>query len=138
MSKRGHYKWDAKTKKMIKCEPEKPREVNAPFVLTDDMPATKHMGNQKFYTSKRRFRDATKAGGWEEVGNEVNHRAAAPIDPRAEEKLEAEITKAYYAVRDGQAELSELDKERCKIINKNLKEYNHDRRAVGPDGKPIE
>jgi hypothetical protein len=42
----------------------------APMVIADEMPATQHMADGKFYTSKRKFRAVTRAQGFIEVGND--------------------------------------------------------------------
>lgn len=113
-------------------ELERPRPVDAPFVLTDEMPGTKHPGNRRIYTSKAAFRRATKALGLEEIGNE--EIKDTPQVRKEDPKLEEDIGRAYTMVRDGMAPLSEFDKERCKIINKNLENYNHDNRERNSDG----
>ncbi len=41
------------------------------YVISDEMEATRHMADNKFYTSKHRFREATRAAGCVEVGNET-------------------------------------------------------------------
>ena len=40
-------------------------------VIKDEMEATRHMADGRMYTSKKKFRDATRAHGCIEVGNEV-------------------------------------------------------------------
>lgn len=45
---------------------------SASFVITDEMPATKHMADGKHYTSKAKFRQTTKDHGCIEVGNETS------------------------------------------------------------------
>jgi hypothetical protein len=42
----------------------------APMVITDEMPATQHMADGNYYTSKRKFRAITRAHGCIEVGND--------------------------------------------------------------------
>lgn len=37
----------------------------------DEMEPTRHMVNNKYYTSKKKFRDETKARGCVEVGNDI-------------------------------------------------------------------
>jgi len=44
---------------------------SAPYAITDEMAATRHMADGKYYTSKHKFREATKAHGCIEVGNEL-------------------------------------------------------------------
>lgn len=41
------------------------------YVISDEMPPTKHMANGQMYTSKAAFRQATKDAGCVEVGNEI-------------------------------------------------------------------
>lgn len=99
-----------------------------------------HHGNGRIYTSRSKFRAATKALGLIEVGDQTSWQPTK--DPRKEEKkaeqLEADIARAYYEVRDGMAPLTELDKARCAIINKGLQEHNYDRREYDESGKPID
>jgi hypothetical protein len=42
----------------------------APLVIVDEMPATQHMADGHYYTSKRKFRAVTRAYGCVEVGND--------------------------------------------------------------------
>ncbi|HEV7237263.1 MAG TPA: hypothetical protein VGN15_13830 [Ktedonobacteraceae bacterium] len=51
----------------------------ASYVISDEMAPTRHMADGKFYTSKKKFRDATRAAGCVEVGNET----ATLLKPRA-------------------------------------------------------
>jgi hypothetical protein len=44
----------------------------ASFVISDEMPETRHMADGKYYTSKAKFREATRAAGCVEVGNETS------------------------------------------------------------------
>lgn len=39
-------------------------------VISDEMPETRHMADGQYYTSKAKFRQATKAAGCVEVGND--------------------------------------------------------------------
>lgn len=50
----------------------------APYVISDTMDSTRHMADNKHYTSKSEFRKATKAAGCTEVGNET----ATMLKPR--------------------------------------------------------
>lgn len=43
----------------------------ATYVISDEMEPTKHMADGNTYTSKKKFRDATRAAGCVEVGNET-------------------------------------------------------------------
>jgi hypothetical protein len=45
-------------------------DLAAPMVITDEMPAIKHMADGHLYTSKRKFRAVTRAHGLVEAGND--------------------------------------------------------------------
>ena len=42
-----------------------------PSVISDEMDATRHMADNRMYTSKAKFRRATRDAGCVEVGNEL-------------------------------------------------------------------
>ena len=42
----------------------------AAYVISDEMDATKHMADGRMYTSKHKFRQATRDAGCVEVGND--------------------------------------------------------------------
>lgn len=44
--------------------------LGAPMVIADDMAPTKNMADGEMYTSKRKFREVTRAHGLVEVGND--------------------------------------------------------------------
>lgn len=50
--------------------------------IPDEMPATKHMANGQHYTSKRKFRIATKDAGCVEVGDAPMTRNRPTFDKR--------------------------------------------------------
>lgn len=56
----------------------------APYIISDDMAPTRHMADNRMYTSKAKFRRATKDAGCIEVGNET----ATMLKPRAPQKLD--------------------------------------------------
>lgn len=141
-SKRGRWIWDAESRSWIDYEDivqwqkDNPREAKSAAIICDEMPPTKHMANGRFYNSKSAFRRATKALGFVETG----HVDVAPPKPKTgyteaeREKLRADIARSYYEVRDGMAPLTELDRERCKIINKQI-ENGYDNRERDEFGK---
>lgn len=45
--------------------------VKSVHVISDEMSPTRHMADGNTYTSKKKFRDATRAAGCIEVGNET-------------------------------------------------------------------
>ena len=70
---------------VIKAAPGKaaPRRVNgkAAYVISDEMAPTKHMADGRTYTSKHKFRQATRDAGCVEVGNSTDHmfKPRAPV-----------------------------------------------------------
>lgn len=105
----------------------------------DDMEPTYHHAARRFYTSKKAFRAATKAHNCIEVGDQTDWtpKPDKNAERHREEAIRVEVEKAYHAVRDGNAPLTEYDKHRCKIINQNLRENNYDRRERDRDGKAV-
>lgn len=74
---------------------------NASFVISDEMPATRHMADCKMYTSKAKYRQATRAAGCVEVGTETS----ALLKPREQIKLDPakrrdDIRRAIYELRN--------------------------------------
>lgn len=59
----------------------------ATSIIRDEMDATRHMADGKVYTSKAKFREATRAHGCIEIGNELEAatkpRKPVPLDRRA-------------------------------------------------------
>lgn len=51
--------------------PKEGKHGTASFVISDEMAETRHMADGKMYTSKAKFREATRAHGCVEVGNET-------------------------------------------------------------------
>lgn len=56
----------------------------ATHVISDTMSETRHMASGKYFTSKKKFRDETRAYGCVEVGNE----AATLLKPRKRVELD--------------------------------------------------
>lgn len=70
--------------------------------ISDTMEPTRHMANGKYYTSKKKFRDETKARGCIEIGNET----ATVLKPRKRKELSKEqrkndIRRAIYELKNG-------------------------------------
>lgn len=74
---------------------------HATYVITDEMPELRHMADGNYYTSKAKFRQATKAAGCIEVGSEVatltKPRERIPLNRG--ERRDA-IRKAIYELRN--------------------------------------
>lgn len=73
--------------------------------ISDCMPDTKHMVNGKMYSSKAAFRQATKAAGCIEVGNDSSHlnlKPRKPLELDRRQRREA-IKKSIYDLKNTKA-----------------------------------
>lgn len=89
---------------MVPIEMAGPKHAgdSACYVISDEMPATRHMADGRYYTSKKKFRDATREHGCVEVGNELATmtRPRSPI-PLDRGKRREDIKRAIYNLRNG-------------------------------------
>ena len=72
------------------------------YFNSDTMEPTQHMASGKYFTSKKKFRDETRAHGCVEVGNETK----ALVKPRKRINLDKrqrrdDIKKAIHQLRNG-------------------------------------
>lgn len=77
--------------------------IDAPMVISDEMAATRHMANGKYYTSKQKFRQATKDANCVEIGTEApltKPRKRVELDRRQRRE---DIRRAMTQLRDGMA-----------------------------------
>lgn len=69
------------------------------YVIRDEMEPTRHMADGRHYTSKAKFRAATKAAGCIEIGNDpVRTRKRVPL---SREKRREDIQRSIYSIRNG-------------------------------------
>lgn len=94
MSPRKSYRWcDGK---FIELSPASVAGESSPTVISDEMPPTQHPCNGRFYTSKTKFREETKARGCEEVGNDWNGKSAGKVEPKIDrEQLKRDIADVF-------------------------------------------
>src|SRR5690606_19832485 len=71
--------------------------------ISDEMQPTMHMCNGKYYTSKKKFRDETRARGCIEVGNDTAPllKPRKPILPDKRERIE-QIKQVVKELKDKQ------------------------------------
>lgn len=81
--------------------PKNVKHGQAAFVISDEMAPTKHMADGKMYTSKVKFRQATRAAGCVEVGTETKTLLSPrkPIELDRGQRREA-IQKAIHEIRN--------------------------------------
>ncbi len=71
------------------------------YVIRDEMDATRHMADGHHYTSKAKFRAATKAAGCVELGNDSSlYKPRKPI-PLNREKRREDIQRTIYELKNG-------------------------------------
>lgn len=75
---------------------------SAPYVISDTMDPTRHMVNNRMYTSKAKFRQATRDAGCIEIGSETAHM----LKPRKPVMMDRgkrrdDIRRSIYDIRNG-------------------------------------
>lgn len=72
--------------------------------IKDEMEPTRHMSNGKLYTSKKKFRDETRARGCIEVGNETSTlmKKRQPIKLDKRQRRE-HIKRAVWELKNGRS-----------------------------------
>src|ERR1700752_5028017 len=86
---------------MVEKNPEQ-NSSDAPYVISDEMPALRHMATGQYMTSKSEFRKVTKATGNIEIGNEDVTKPRKPITLDRRQRRE-DIRRALHDLRDGRA-----------------------------------
>ena len=69
--------------------------LGAPMIIGDEMPAIQHMADGKTYTSKRKFRNVTRAHGCVEVGNDPAMFRTKPKPRSDRQAVKAAVGKAF-------------------------------------------
>lgn len=89
--------------KLVDKREAEPKFVSndASYVISDIMSETRHMADGKYYTSKAKFRQATRAANCVEVGNET----ATLLKPRKRVELDRtvrreDIQRAIYDLKN--------------------------------------
>lgn len=71
------------------------------YYNSDEMPPTRHMINNRMYTSKKKFRDETKARGCIEVGNETKTMLKPRVPVRLDRRQRRnDIKRAIHDLRN--------------------------------------
>ena len=71
------------------------------YVISDTMPETRHMADGKYYSSKSKFREVTKAHGCIEMGNDSSLTRPRKSIPLSREKRRDDIRRTIYELRNG-------------------------------------
>lgn len=81
---------------------EKPAEVKSHVVIPDEIPATLHPANRKYYTSRTEFDKVTRQFGYENITAE-EHDRMQPVRPDYDSEIVEDIFKAEQAIDYGEA-----------------------------------
>lgn len=100
VDKSTYYQW------MYNTKPDKRMMIGNKIVefnfIADEMAPTRHMCDGKYYTSKKRFRNETKARGCVEVGNDtaplLKRRDTKKLDKR---QRRDDIRKSIFELKNG-------------------------------------
>lgn len=108
--------------KLVEVFRAPPSDPVAPAIITDTMPATFHPADGSFCDSKSRFKQITRAHGFDD---RTGAKAVANNQPKLKEvtteHYERDVKIAYEMCKAGTAPLSEHDKAMCKRIDERIK-----------------
>lgn len=111
--RRGMWRWNKETEQFEEIK-KKSVVVNAPAVITDEIPPTLSMtGTDNVFTSKARLRAEYKAMGFVETGGEILPMAQPDREKRRREIRET-VEKALNDNKYGMAPISEREREIVK------------------------
>jgi hypothetical protein len=121
---RGHWKLDKATRKLVPIG-NTPKEIAAPYVLTDEIPPTESLAvwEKPVFTSKKKLYDHYKEQGVtvKEKGMlEVNPERVKPTD---EKELRDDIAMAANQLRWDEVPLSEKEKAICQKERREMEDY---------------
>lgn len=72
-----------------------------PYVISDTLDDMVHPATGERYSSKKKFRDETRARGLTEVGNESFPVRHVPTEAETLQEVQREIAEAYDAIEQG-------------------------------------
>lgn len=122
--------------KMVPYVEEEKRQTH--MIITDDIPEMECHACKGHHSSKSAFRNCYKRHGMLEVGNESLEIRPDDHDAEAlDRKLEDDITWAFNALKNDEAPMDELTRERCKVMDKQIKDSG-DNRLRSHDGTLLE
>lgn len=111
---RGRFIWDEENHKYVRELPKKTVEVNAPYVIRDEIVGgIESWVDGKIYDSKSRLRKSYKENGVIEKGNDRIPWRRHQTDEERYKDIREDVTKAYYDIKYDRVPLTELEKEKC-------------------------
>lgn len=94
-------------------------DLPRPMVISDTLDDMVHPATGQRYTSKKKFRDETRARGLTEVGNEAFPVRQGPTEAETRQEIQREIAEAYAAIEQG-AEVAPAKVANTEIIKPEL------------------
>lgn len=76
-------------------------DLPRPMVISDTLHDVVHPATGERYSSKKKFRDETRARGLTEVGNEDFPVRQLPTEAETRQEIQREIAEAYNAIEQG-------------------------------------
>lgn len=120
--RRGVWRWNKESGTFEKVE-KVSIVVNAPAVITDEIPPTLSMtGTDKVYTSKARLRAEYKELGYVETGGELLPMAT-PDREKKRREIRDSIAKALNDNKYGMAPITEREREQVKEEERQWNRY---------------
>lgn len=125
---RGVLRWDADKGKFVKLK-ERPKVIEAPFVITDEIPETETMvdNSGRKFTSKAKLREYMHEHNRRYGTNyiETGGERAKPEPPKRAtyQEIREDVEKAYYDVKYARVPISEQERELCNREEREFQEY---------------
>lgn len=120
---RGLFVLNRQTRKLERVERQKKPEVNAPFVITDEIDPTMSMtGTDKVHTSKATLRREYRELGFIETGGEKEKPPTRDIEKEREQRRE-HVAKALNDLRWGNVPIDERSREHNLREEREWQEY---------------
>ena len=111
---RGLFYWNPETKKMERVPYKAKKEVDAPFVIGDEiLGGIQSQVTGKIYDSKSNLRREYKRYGVIEKGNERLPPPKAPNQDEVYRDIREDVEKAYYDLKYDRVPVSEKEKQQC-------------------------
>lgn len=128
---RGLFRFDKVTGQCVPCAEPPKIPVDAPFVVTDEIPATMSMVSYDApsFTSKRKLRDHYRENGFIERDGQAYDTRPPPPPKIAGESVRETAARALNDIKYGQAPSTEEERERWKEEQRQYEAWRRRQRA---------
>lgn len=110
---RGNWKFDKETKEWVRFTPE-PKKITSHLIITDEMPATQHPCDGRWYTSRSKYHAVTRAFGMEyydDAGGNDKYFQAEKTPVADEADIIEDVKKARDLLRYNEAPMTEDERQ---------------------------